>query len=61
MLSIIKKQLQHASKSKNVNNNLLKLLSKPMNEIKINFPVEINNKIENKEIFQYNKGKEKTD
>ena len=46
MLSIIKKQLQHASKSKNVNNNLLKLLSKPMNEIKINFPVEINNKIE---------------
>lgn len=46
MLSIIDKQLQRAASKINVNPNLLNILSKPMNEIKVNFPAMINNKIE---------------
>ena len=46
MLSIIDKQLRKAAGLVNVNPNLLTVLSKPMNEIKVNFPVKINDKIE---------------
>ena len=46
MLSIIKNQLDKVSKKIKVDNNLLNVLSQPMNEIKINFPVHINNKLE---------------
>ena len=46
MLSIIDKQLRKAAGLVNVNQNLLTVLSKPMNEIKVNFPVKINDKIE---------------
>ena len=46
MLSIIDKQLRKAASKVNVNPNLLTVLSKPMNEIKVNFPVKINDKIE---------------
>ena len=45
MLSIVKNQLDKVSKKISINNNLLNMLSKPMNEIKINFPVNINNNI----------------
>lgn len=37
MLSIIKNQLDKVSKKININNNLLNMVSKPMNEIKINY------------------------
>tara|TARA_B100001287_G_scaffold235848_1_gene208227 strand:+ start:90543 stop:91787 length:1245 start_codon:yes stop_codon:yes gene_type:complete len=46
MLSIIKKQIQKATSKTYVNPNLLKVLSEPSNEIKINFPVKLDDKIE---------------
>ena len=46
MLSIIKNQLENVSSKMKIDKNLLNFISKPMNEIKINFPVKINNKIE---------------
>ena len=44
--SIVKNQILRASSKMNINQNLLKILSKPNNEIKVNFPVKINDKIE---------------
>ena len=46
MLSIIQKQIQKTTKKHPINQNLLKILSTPCNEIKINFPVKINDQIE---------------
>lgn len=46
MLSIIQKQIQKTTKTHPINKNLLKILSTPCNEIKINFPVKINDQIE---------------
>ena len=46
MLSIIQKQIQNTTKKHPINQNLLKILSTPCNEIKINFPVKINDQIE---------------
>ena len=46
MLSNIQKQIKKATRNSNINSNLLKVLSKPENEIKINFPVKINGSME---------------
>ena len=47
MLSIIEKQIQRAIKKTNINEDLfLKILKSPMNKIEINFPVQLNDKIE---------------
>ena len=43
---MVENQIKKASTKVNINNDLLKVLSKPVNEIKMNFPVKIDNKIE---------------
>ena len=45
IISIVHKQLKRASTKASFNDNLLNILSKPMNEIKVNFPVKINNEV----------------
>lgn len=46
LASMVNKQLVQATKKINIHKNVLDLLEKPMNEIKVNFPVLINNNIE---------------
>ena len=46
IVSIVENQIKKASSRININNNLLKILSKPINEIKMNFPVKIKDKVE---------------
>ena len=45
MLSVVESQIKRAVSKTNINKNLLEILSKPMNEIKVNFPVKIGNEI----------------
>ena len=45
MLSVVESQIKRAVSKTNINKNLLEILSKPMNEIKVNFPVKIRNEI----------------
>ena len=45
IISIVHNQLKRASSKVKFNNNLLNILSKPMNEIKVNFPVKINDEV----------------
>ena len=40
MLSVVESQIKRAVSKTNINKNLLEILSKPMNEIKVNFPVK---------------------
>ena len=46
IISIVENQIKKASSRTNINKDLLNILSNPINEIKMNFPVKINNKIE---------------
>ena len=46
IVTMVENQIKKASTKININNDLLKVLSKPVNEIKVNFPVKINNEIE---------------
>ena len=45
IISIVQNQIKRASSKVKINNNLLNILSTPMNEIKVNFPVKINNEV----------------
>ena len=45
IISIVHNQIKRASTKASFNGNLLNILSKPMNEIKVNFPVKINNEV----------------
>jgi len=46
MLANVKKQIHHVSQLKNINQNILNVIEKPVNKIEVNFPVKINNSIE---------------
>ncbi len=46
IVSVVTNQIQKSISKVNLDNNFLKVLSKPMNEIQVNFPVEIDNKTE---------------
>ena len=45
IISIVNNQIKRAASKLNVDQNILNVLSKPMNEIKVNFPVKINNEV----------------
>tara|TARA_A100001015_G_C15024574_1_gene729766 strand:+ start:1193 stop:2443 length:1251 start_codon:yes stop_codon:yes gene_type:complete len=45
IISIVNNQIKKAASKINIDKNTLSVLSKPMNEIKVNFPVKINNEI----------------
>ena len=45
IISIVNNQIKRAASKLNVDKNILNVLSKPMNEIKVNFPVKINNEV----------------
>ena len=45
-ITIIENQIKKAASRININKDLLQILSKPINQIKMNFPVIINNKVE---------------
>ena len=42
IISVVEKQILRATSLVNLNNNFMNIVSKPMNEIKVNFPVNIN-------------------
>jgi glutamate dehydrogenase (NAD(P)+) len=44
IISLVRSQLQKATSQTSINCNLMNILSHPMNEIKFNFPVELENK-----------------
>ena len=46
IVSVVTNQVKRSSSKFNIDSNTINVLSKPMNEIKVNFPVEIDNKIE---------------
>ncbi len=46
IINIVDNQIKKASSKIRVNENLIKILNKPINEIKMNFPVLINDKVE---------------
>lgn len=46
IVSVVTNQIKRSSSKFNIDSNTINVLSKPMNEIKVNFPVEIDNKIE---------------
>ena len=45
IISIVNNQIRKAASKISIDKNTLTVLSKPMNEIKVNFPVKINNEI----------------
>lgn len=45
MLSNVKKQIHRVTQLKNINQNILNVVEKPINKIEVNFPVKINNSI----------------
>ena len=45
IISIVNNQIKKAVSKINIDKNTLSVLSKPMNEIKVNFPVKINNEV----------------
>lgn len=46
IITIVDKQIKKASLKTQINKNLIKILNQPINQIKMNFPVVINNKVE---------------
>ena len=44
IISVVEKQILRTTSLVNLNNNFMNTISKPMNEIKVNFPVSINGK-----------------
>ena len=44
IISLVRSQIKNATAHQSFNNNLMNILSKPMNEIKFNFPVKLENK-----------------
>lgn len=45
IITVVENQINRSCSKINIDKNLLTVLSKPMNEIKVNFPVEIDNEV----------------